>query len=91
MCWPGFPIVDLKAVIYHGSYHDVDSSAMAFEIAGNQALRKGVAEAKPIILEPIMKVTITVPDTYTGEVISDLNGRRGRDSGHDSFERGYDH
>ena len=74
----GFPIVDLKAVIYHGSYHDVDSSAMAFEIAGNQALRKGVADARPIILEPIMKVTITVPDAYNGEVISDLNVKRGR-------------
>jgi len=74
----GFPIVDMKAVIYHGSYHDVDSSAMAFEIAGNQALRKGVAEAKPILLEPIMKLTVTVPDANNGDVISDLNAKRGR-------------
>jgi elongation factor G len=74
----GFPLVDLRAVIYDGSYHEVDSSGISFEIAGNQALRKGVAEARPIILEPIMKLTATVPDAYNGEVISDLNGRRGR-------------
>ncbi len=74
----GFPIVDLKAVIYDGSYHDVDSSGMSFEIAGNQALRKGISQASPILLEPIMKLTVTLPDAYTGEVMSDLNGKRGR-------------
>jgi elongation factor G len=74
----GFPIVDLKAVIYDGSYHDVDSSGMSFEIAGNQALRKGISQASPILLEPVMKLTVTVPDAYTGEVMSDLNGKRGR-------------
>ena len=74
----GFPVVDVKAVIYDGSFHDVDSSGMSFEIAGNQALRKGIPEASPILLEPIMKLTITVPDAYTGEVMSDLNGKRGR-------------
>ena len=74
----GFPMVDLKAVIYDGSYHDVDSSGMSFEIAGNQALRKGIPQASPILLEPIMRLTITVPDAYTGEVMSDLNGKRGR-------------
>ena len=74
----GYPVVDVKAVIYDGSYHDVDSSGMSFEIAGNQALRKGIAEASPILLEPIMKLSVTVPEAYTGEVISDLNGKRGR-------------
>ena len=74
----GFPVVDVKAVIYDGSFHDVDSSGMSFEIAGNQALRKGIPEARPILLEPIMKLSITVPDAYTGEVMSDLNGKRGR-------------
>ena len=74
----GYPVVDMKAVIYDGSYHDVDSSGMSFEIAGNQALRKGIAQANPILLEPIMRLAVTVADTYTGEVMSDLNGKRGR-------------
>ena len=74
----GYPVVDVKAVIYDGSYHDVDSSGMSFEIAGNQALRKGIPQASPILLEPIMKLTVMVPDAYTGEVMSDLNGKRGR-------------
>ena len=74
----GYPVVDMKAVIYDGSYHDVDSSGMSFEIAGNQALRKGMPQASPILLEPIVKLTVTVPDAYTGEVMSDLNGKRGR-------------
>jgi elongation factor G len=74
----GFPIVDLKAVIYDGSYHDVDSSGMSFEIAGNQALRKGISQASPILLEPVMRLTVTVPDAYTGEVMSDLTVKRGR-------------
>ena len=74
----GFPVVDVKAVIYDGSFHDVDSSGMSFEIAGNQALRKGIPDASPVLLEPIMKLSITVPDAYTGEVMSDLNGKRGR-------------
>jgi len=74
----GYPIVDLKAVLYDGSFHDVDSSGMSFEIAGNQALRKGVSEASPILLEPIMKLTVNAPDAYTGEVMSDLNTKRAR-------------
>ena len=73
----GFPVVDVKAVIYDGSYHDVDSSGMSFEIAGNQALRKGITQANPILLEPIMKLSVIVPEAYTGEVISDLNVKRG--------------
>jgi elongation factor G len=74
----GFPVVDLKAVIYDGSYHDVDSSGVSFEIASSQALRKGMSEASPILLEPIVKLTVTVPEAYTGDVMSDLNGKRGR-------------
>ena len=74
----GYPIVDLRAVLYDGSYHNVDSSGMSFEIAGSQALRKGVSEASPILLEPIMKLTVTVPEAYTGDVMSDLNSKRGR-------------
>jgi elongation factor G len=74
----GYPMVDLKAVLYDGSFHDVDSSGISFEIASNQALRKGVSQASPILLEPIMRLTVTVPDAYTGEVMSDLNGKRAR-------------
>ena len=74
----GFPLVDLKAVLYDGSFHSVDSSGMSFEIASVQALKKGVSEASPILLEPVMRLSVTVPDAYTGEVMSDLNGKRGR-------------
>ena len=74
----GFPVVDLKTVIYDGSYHDVDSSGMSFEIASSQAFRKGMADASPILLEPIVRLTVNVPDAYTGEIMSDLNGKRGR-------------
>ena len=74
----GYPMVDLRAVLYDGSFHDVDSSGISFEIASSQALRKGVSDASPILLEPIMKLEVTVPDAYTGEVMSDLNGKRGR-------------
>ena len=74
----GFPLVDLKAVLYDGSFHDVDSSGMSFEIASVQALKQGVGDANPVLLEPVVKLSVTVPDAYTGEVISDLNGKRGR-------------
>ena len=74
----GFPVVDLKTVIYDGSYHDVDSSGMSFEIAGSQAFKKGMADASPILLEPIVKLLVNVPDAYTGDIMSDLNGKRGR-------------
>ena len=74
----GYPLVDLKAVLYDGSFHSVDSSGMSFEIASIQALKKGVSDASPILLEPVMRLTVTVPDAYTGEVMSDLNGKRGR-------------
>ena len=74
----GYPIVDLKAVLYDGSFHSVDSSGMSFEIASVQALKKGVSDASPILLEPVMRLSVTVPDAYTGDVMSDLNGKRGR-------------
>ena len=74
----GYPLVDFRAVLYDGSFHSVDSSGMSFEIASIQALKKGVSEASPILLEPVMRLSVTVPDTYTGDVMSDLNGKRGR-------------
>ena len=74
----GFPVVDIKVVLYDGSYHPVDSSGMSFEIAGNYALRKGVAQGNPVILEPIMRLRVTVPDTFTGDVNGDLNGKRAK-------------
>ena len=74
----GFPVVDLKAVIYDGSTHPVDGKPIAFEIAGSQALRQGMAKAAPVLLEPIVKIYITVPETYTGDIISDMNSKRGR-------------
>ena len=74
----GFPLVDLKAILYDGSFHDVDSSGMSFEIASIAALKQGVGDASPVLLEPVVKLSVTVPDAYTGEVISDLNGKRGR-------------
>ena len=74
----GFPLVDLKAVLYDGSFHDVDSSSICFEIAGSYAMRKGVAEANPLLLEPVMKLTVMVPDEFNGDVIGDMNGKRGK-------------
>ncbi len=74
----GFPVVDLKAVIYDGSTHPVDGKPIAFEIAGSQALRQGMTKASPILLEPVVKLYITVPENYTGDIISDLNSKRGR-------------
>ena len=74
----GYPIVDIKATLFDGSYHTVDSSGICFEIAGGQALTKGVQMAAPTLLEPIMHVQITVPDEYTGDIIGDMNSKRGR-------------
>jgi elongation factor G len=74
----GYPVVDMKAVLYDGSFHDVDSSGISFEIAGSFAARRGFAEAQPRLLEPVMKLTITVPDAFNGDVMGDLNGKRGR-------------
>ncbi|MBI4561606.1 MAG: hypothetical protein HY724_06130 [Candidatus Rokubacteria bacterium] len=74
----GYPVVDDRVTLYDGSYHEVDSSDMAFQIAGSLALQKGVQEAHGIILEPIMSVEVTLPTDQTGDVIGDLNGWRGR-------------
>ncbi|MGZ3441060.1 MAG: elongation factor G, partial [Polyangia bacterium] len=74
----GFPLVDVKVALVDGSYHDVDSSAMAFEVAGSLALRDGARRAHPILLEPIMKVEVVTPDQYSGAVIGDLSARRGK-------------
>ena len=74
----GYPVVGVKAVLYDGSYHPVDSSEMAFKTAAIQAFKKGFMEASPILLEPIETLTVLVPDKYTGDVMGDLNKRRGR-------------
>jgi len=74
----GYPIVDIKVTLYDGSYHPVDSSDISFKIAGSHALRKGVQQANPVLLEPIMNVKITVPDEFTGDILGDLNSKRGR-------------
>ncbi|KMT22402.1 elongation factor G [Clostridium cylindrosporum] len=80
----GFPVVDCKVVVYDGSYHDVDSSEMAFKIAGSMAFKNAMAKAKPVLLEPYMKVEVTVPEEYMGDVIGDINSRRGRIEGMDA-------
>nr|KKS46040.1 MAG: Elongation factor G [Candidatus Giovannonibacteria bacterium GW2011_GWF2_42_19] len=74
----GFPLVDLKATIYDGSYHEVDSSEAAFKIAGSMALKEAAKRAKPVLLEPIMKVEVVTPDKFMGDVTGDLNSKRGR-------------
>ncbi len=74
----GFPVVDLKIKLYDGTFHEVDSSDMAFKIAGSMGFKKGVLQCNPVLLEPIMKMTILVPEEYMGDIIGDLNGRRGR-------------
>ena len=74
----GYPVVGVKAVLYDGSYHPVDSSEMAFKTAASQAFKKGFMDAGPVLLEPIVTMTVTVPDKYTGDVMGDLNKRRGR-------------
>jgi elongation factor G len=79
----GFPIVDLKVSLIDGKYHDVDSSALAFEIASRQGLREALQKAGPVLLEPIMKVEVVTPEDYTGSVIGDLNSRRGQIQGQD--------
>ncbi|MDH5218681.1 MAG: elongation factor G, partial [Gammaproteobacteria bacterium] len=73
----GFPLVDVKVTLYDGSYHDVDSSEMAFKIAGSMGFKEGAKKAKPVLLEPIMKVEVVTPEEYMGDVMGDLNRRRG--------------
>ena len=84
----GYPMVGIRATLYDGSYHPVDSSEMAFKTAARLALRKGCAEASPVLLEPIMRAEVTVPDEYMGDVIGDMNRRRGRILGMDPLGNG---
>ena len=79
----GSQVVDVKVALYFGSYHDVDSSDMAFKIAGSMAFREGFMQAKPVLLEPIFNVEITVPDDFTGDVMGDISSRRGKIAGMD--------
>ncbi|MGA2193239.1 MAG: elongation factor G [Nitrospirota bacterium] len=80
----GYPVVDVRVILFDGSYHDVDSSEMAFKIAGSMGFKKGVLECKPALLEPIMNVTVVVPEDTMGNVIGDLNSRRGKVQGMNS-------
>jgi len=83
----GYPVVDIKVIVYDGSYHTVDSSEMAFKIAGSMALKKGILEASPILLEPIMNMEVVVPDEFMGDVIGDLNSKRGKILGVDPMNK----
>jgi elongation factor G len=73
----GYPVVDVKVTLYDGSYHEVDSSEMAFKIAGSMAFKEAMKKANPVLLEPIMKVATIIPDEYLGDVMGDFNSRRG--------------
>jgi elongation factor G len=80
----GFPMVDFKVTVYDGSYHDVDSSELAFKLAARKAFRNAMQTAKPALLEPVMNVEVQAPVEYAGDLMGDLNGRRGRISGMDT-------
>ncbi|PNT86751.1 elongation factor G [Coxiella burnetii] len=84
----GYPVVDVKVTIFEGSYHDVDSSEMAFKIAGSMAFKEGASKADPVLLEPIMKVEVVTPEEYMGDVVGDLNRRRGMIQGMDESPAG---
>ncbi|MCJ7556847.1 MAG: elongation factor G [Gammaproteobacteria bacterium] len=84
----GFPVVDVKVTLFDGSYHDVDSSEMAFKIAGSMAFKAAMAKAKPVLLEPIMKVEVVTPEDYMGDVMGDLNRRRGLPTGMEDMQAG---
>ncbi|MDE1312966.1 elongation factor G [Vibrio aestuarianus] len=84
----GYPIMDVKATLFDGSYHDVDSNEMAFKIAGSMAFKKGALEAQPVLLEPMMKVEVTTPEDWMGDVVGDLNRRRGMIEGMDEGHAG---
>jgi elongation factor G len=84
----GYPVVDIKATLHDGSYHDVDSSELAFKLAGALATREGIRQAKPILLEPVMRVEVTTPEEFMGDVIGDLNSRRGRIESMDDLSGG---
>jgi len=80
----GYPVVDFKVTVYDGSYHDVDSSEMAFKLAARKAFKAAMQQAKPSLLEPIMNVEVQAPVEYAGDLMGDLNGRRGRIQGMDT-------
>lgn len=84
----GFPVTNIKATLYDGSYHDVDSSEMAFKLAASAAFKKGMEQAQPVLLEPIMKLKITIPDEYMGDVMGDINKRRGKILGMEPDDKG---
>ena len=84
----GYPVVDVKVTIYDGSYHEVDSSEMAFKMAGSEGFKLGARKAKPVLLEPMMKVEVSTPEDYMGDVIGDLNSRRGLIQGMDDEATG---
>ena len=84
----GFLVVGVHATVYDGSYHEVDSSEMAFHIAGSMAFKEAMQKANPVLLEPIMKVEVTMPEEYMGDVIGDINSRRGRIEGMDDLGGG---
>ena len=84
----GFPVLGVKAVVYDGSYHEVDSSEMAFHIAGSLAFKDAMSKGDAVLLEPIMRVEVTMPVEYMGDVIGDINGRRGRIEGMDDLGGG---
>jgi len=84
----GYPVVDVEVTCYDGKYHPVDSSEMSFKMAGALAFKDALAKAGPVLLEPISRIVVTVPSAYQGEVMGDLNGRRGRISGTEPSEDG---
>ncbi|MFS8541670.1 MAG: elongation factor G, partial [Tissierellales bacterium] len=85
----GYPVVNVKATLFDGSYHPVDSNEMAFKIAASIAFKKGMEQANPVLLEPIMRLEILVPEDYTGDIMGDMNKRRGRILGMEPKEDGY--
>ena len=84
----GYPLIGVKATLYDGSFHDVDSSEMAFKIAGSMAMREGAMAADAVLLEPVMSVEVVTPEDYLGDVVGDLNRRRGMISGMDENPAG---
>jgi elongation factor G len=84
----GYPVVNVKVTLFDGSYHDVDSNEMAFKLASKEAFKKGVLQGRPTLLEPVLTIQITVPDTFTGDVMGDLNSKRAQVSGMTPGENG---
>jgi len=82
----GYPVVDVQATVYDGSYHDVDSNELSFKISGLQAFKDAMQKARPVLLEPVMNVAVSVPDQYMGDITGDLNHRRGRIMGVESSD-----